>query len=200
MKYVFFVCCTIIIVGCVDVSKPYIEKQFFLVEVNRDETKAPNLKNILRVSDFIVSPGFTDREMVYLKADNQYTSDFYNSFFISVSNMLTEQSKNWLQQSGLFAQVVTLSSSLDPNYILEGSVQSIYGDFRDTKNPKAVLKIQLLLLGLSEEGQSAILYQKNFDQQEQIKSTEADELVKGWNKALAAILRQLENDIKSILK
>ena len=182
----------------VDVKQPYVEKQFFLIEAptaNKASQTIPD--SILRVVDFDVSPAFTDKELVYLQQDNQYTSDFYNSFFISVSNMFTEASKNWLQQSAMFSQVVSLNSLIDANYILEGLVQGVYGDFRDKNAPKAVLKLQFLLLTVNDNGENEVVLQHNFNEQVTIKEANAEELVRGWNSALEKILQDLEGKISA---
>ncbi|BBM87874.1 ABC-type transport auxiliary lipoprotein family protein [Candidatus Uabimicrobium amorphum] len=187
-----------LVTGCVDVKQPYVEKQFFLIQVPSAEKASQTIPgSVLRVVDFDVSPAFTDKELVYLQQDNQYTSDFYNSFFISVSNMFTEASKNWLQQSAMFSQVVSLNSLIDANYILEGLVQGVYGDFRDQNAPKAVLKLQFLLLSVNENGENEVILQQNFHEEVSIADTSAAELVKGWNSALEKVLQDLEGKISA---
>ena len=60
--------------------------------------------------------------------------------------MVTAEVVKWLQASGLFKTVLDTPSQVLPDYVLEGAVSSLYGDFRDLDNPKAVLEIQFFLI------------------------------------------------------
>ena len=56
--------------------------------------------------------------------------------------MIRTQVGLWLTDAGLFHLVLGNYSKIMPDVLLEGSVASLYGDYRDINRPKAVLEIQ----------------------------------------------------------
>ena len=184
--------------GCFNFNKNYPEKHFFVLSAKRGE-KFPASKSdaILRVSRFRVSPGFEGKSFVYRKGDSNYTSDFYNEFFISPAPMITEEVRKWLTGSGLFQLVMSSSSPVEPTMELEGVISALYGDYRNTEVPKAVLEIQFLLVG-DVSSQPVIVFQKTYHEEAHIKGNSPDSLVAGWNLALEHILTQLETDLMDL--
>ncbi len=114
--------------------------------------------------------------------------------------MLTEEIRKRLAVSGLFKHVVDPSSLLDSAYILEGAVTALYGDYRVSTAPKAVMEIQFLILQ-ETAGSPKIILQRQYHKEEPLNGNTPDALVKSWNTALNQILTEFENDLKNnILK
>jgi ABC-type uncharacterized transport system auxiliary subunit len=112
--------------------------------------------------------------------------------------MFTEEIRKRLAVSGLFKHVVDPSSLLDSTYILEGAVTALYGDYRVSTAPKAVLEIQFLLLQETDVSPK-IIFQGQYHKEEPLKGNTPDALVKSWNEALSQILTEFENDLKENL-
>ena len=133
--------------GCVNLEKGYPEKRYFILDASRDEDiSSPDTENVLTVRRFRVSPKYEGKGLVYRHGELRYESDFYNEFFVSPVSMFTEEIRKRLAGSGLFKHVVDPSSILDTTYVLEGAVTALYGDYRVSTAPKAVLEIQFFLL------------------------------------------------------
>ena len=109
--------------------------------------KSPNSTSdrILSVASLRISPRYADRSFVYRTSTAAYEADFYNQFLIAPDSMISEELRKGLAASELFKYVVGPSNSLQPNYVLEGSINALYGDFRDPSRPAAVLEIEFFL-------------------------------------------------------
>ncbi|MCZ6690568.1 MAG: ABC-type transport auxiliary lipoprotein family protein [Planctomycetota bacterium] len=186
-----------LVTGCVSLERAYPEKKLYSLEASRTTRVSPKgARSVLRVNDFQISPGYEKREFVYRVGDNRYESDFYRLFFTPPSRMVTSSVRDWLANSGLFGNVVGSGSLMESDYVLEGSVQAMYGDYRGGQ-PKAVLKVQTLLLREGERG-PVVVRQKNFEEAIPIGEEGGDRLVKGWNTGLKNILKSLEGELKGL--
>ena len=185
--------------GCAPIKQP-VERTHFILEPSRTahEQRDQPIRGILSIRSFHVSPGYRGKELVYKKTGGQTSSDFYNHYFIPPGPMLTQATRNWLDDSGLFMAVVPLGSHKDPDYILEGAVVSMHGDFQDPKEPGAVLRMQFLLLrdtGLEYE----LVMKKTYQEKVMLEQPGAVQLIQGLNKCLESILTDLERDLDRIL-
>jgi cholesterol transport system auxiliary component len=184
--------------GCATLEKNYPERNYYILNVsNKDQNPSPVSETVLEVRRFEISPSFANREFVYRNGDLSYVSDFYNQFFRPPSSLITEEVRKWLSESGQFKYVVDSSNSVEPNYVLEGNISELYGDFRATNEPKSVLGIQFFL---TEETSAnpKIVFQNNYRSEVVLSSNSPSELVKGWNEALQKILTALQGDIKNV--
>jgi cholesterol transport system auxiliary component len=185
--------------GCINLDKAYPEKRYFALEASRDEDmSSPDTGKVLTVRRFRVSPKFEGKGLVYRLGELSYEADFYNEFFISPSQMLTEEVRKRLARSGLFKQVLIPSSLLDSTYILEGAVTAFYGDYRVSTAPKAVMEIQFFLLEETAK-RTKIIYQSRYYKEEPFKTNMPDALVKSWNVAFNQILTEFETDLKEFI-
>ena len=187
--------------GCINLERSYIEKHYFVLDSSGDkDISSPDTEKVLKVRRFRVSAKYEGKGLVYRLGELSYESDFYNEFFISPVSMLTEEIRKRLAMSGLFKHVVEPSSLLDSTYILEGAVTALYGDYRVSSAPKAVMEIQFLLLqetAVSPE----IIFQRQYHKEEPLKGNTPDALAKSWSAALNQILTEFETDLKNnILK
>jgi cholesterol transport system auxiliary component len=186
-------------IGCINLERSYIEKRYFVLEASRDENiSSPDTDAILTVRRFRVSAKYEDKGLVYRLKELSYESDFYNEFFISPASMFTEEIRKRLAVSGLFKHVVDPSSLLDSTYVLEGAVTALYGDYRVSTAPKAVMEIQFLLLQETATNPE-IIFQRQYHKEEPLKGDTPDDLVKGWNNALNQILTEFETDLKGFM-
>ena len=184
--------------GCFNFNKSYPEKRFYVLNAKRSEgLSLPKSDEVLRIRRFRVSPRFEGKGFVYRKGNFNYASDFYNEFFISPASMIAEEVDKWLKGSGMFQHVTGSSSPVDPTVELEGVISALYGDYRNTEVPKAVLEIQFFLVG-DVSSQPVIVFQKTYHEEALIKGNSPDSLVAGWNLAMEHILNQLETDLKDL--
>ena len=186
-----------ILAGCINLEKGHPEKRYFILDASRDEDiSSPDRGKVLTVRRFRVSPKYEGKGLVYRHGELSYESDFYNEFFVSPVSMFTEEIRKRLAGSGLFNHVVDPSSLLDSTYVLEGAVTALYGDYRVSTAPKAVMEIQFLLLQ-ETAGSPKIIFQRQYSKEEPLKGSTPDALVMSLNTALNQILTEFESDLKN---
>lgn len=175
------------------------EKRYFILDASRDvDISSPDTGKVLTVRRFRVSPKYEGKGLVYRLEELSYESDFYNEFFISPVSMFTEEIRNWLAGSGLFKYVVDPSILLDSTYILEGSVTALYGDYRVSAAPKAVMEIQFFLLQETDSNPK-IIFQSQYHKEEPLNDNTPDGLIKSWNAAFNQILTEFETGLKGYM-
>ncbi|HUU49893.1 MAG TPA: hypothetical protein VMW81_02905 [Nitrospinota bacterium] len=174
-----------------------VEKRYFAIDVSRPGEEVSSSKKgvVLRVQKFRVSARYRGKGLIYRTDEDSYESDFYNEFFVPPGPMIAENVHDWLSKSGLFQNIVKSSSRAESTYVLEGVVLPIYGDYRNTKAPKAVLGIEFFVIN-DASSLSDIVFQKRYLKKVPLKEKSPDGLVKGWNEALKQILVDFEKDLQ----
>lgn len=183
--------------GCVTLERSYPDRRYFVIEApaSANRSNSAGDKNLM-VSNLRISPRYADKGFIYRTSESGYESDFYNQFLVSPDTMLSEEVRKGLAAAEVFKYVVGPSNSLQPNYVLEGSVNALYGDFRNVGEAAAVLEIEFFLHN-EDAANSGIVMQKRYTKAVPLGGRSPDALVKGWSQALEAILTMLVNDLKA---
>jgi cholesterol transport system auxiliary component len=184
--------------GCVSLERSYPEKRYFVIDVG-DSAQPANAEGnqTLLVSGLRVSPRYADKSFVYRTSDAGYEADFYNQFLTPPDTMISEEVRKGLAASPGFKYVVGSASQLQPNFVLEGSVNALYGDFRNLEKPAAVLEIEFFLHN-EDSSNPGITLQKRYVKTVPISARSPEALVKGWSQALGSILTDLSADLQKI--
>lgn len=184
--------------GCVSLERSYPEKRYFVLEASESVIPAnPGGDRILSVSNLRVSPRYADRSFVYRISEAGYETDFYNQFLTATDVMIGEELRRGLGASRVFKYVVGPSNQLQPNFVLEGSVNAIYGDFRNLDAPAALLEIEFYLHN-EDLANPHIIMQKRYVKSIAINTRSPEALVKGWDAALNEILAALIADLRAV--
>ncbi len=185
--------------GCINLERSYIEKHYFVLDSSTaEDIDFPDTGKVLTVRRLRISPKYEGKGLVYRLKERSYESDFYNEFFVPPVSMFTEEIRKRLAVSGLFKHVVDPSSLLDSAYVLEGAVTALYGDYRVSTAPKAVMEIQFLILQETDVSPK-IVFQRQYHKEEPLNGSTPDALVKSWNTALNQILTEFENDLREYI-
>ncbi len=186
--------------GCAQTfSRPAPDKRLYALTANRPAVQAQTRdKTVLKVRPLQISPAYQNKELVYRVGDVEVESDYYNTFFVQPALALTQQTTQWIERAGLFGNVVDSTSQMQDTHLLEGMVNALYGDFRDKGHPKAVLEMQFFLLR-NKEDKYAVVFQKTYAQAVPFSTDfkNAKGLAEAYNTALAAILTELEADLRA---
>ena len=169
----------------------------FVLETSRDRPQQEISKDvILDVQSFNVDTAFSNRSLVYRKNQSEYETDFYNQFLIRPEDMITEKTRSWLSESGLFELVLEPGSHIDASHVLEGNIITLYGDFRDKSSPKATMKIRFFLIKLSGK---SVVFAKTYETTSESNKRTAESLVEAFDNCLTNILSDLEEDLREHL-
>jgi len=173
-------------------------KSTYLIETARPgSAQGSRGTGTLRVRPLQVSEPFDGRGFVYRTGESSFESDFYHEFLVPPRALLTSQLRRWIDASGKFHTVIDSASKADASQSLEGSVTALYGDYRESSAPKAVIEMQFLLL--NDHGSSPqIVFQKGYQQAVPLDGRGSEALTRGWSRALAQIFASLEADLPTI--
>jgi cholesterol transport system auxiliary component len=181
--------------GCLPISKERVEKRQYVLDVSRPEGGAGKPTNaVLRVYEFSVPQQYEGRGFKYRTDELTFQSDFYNEFFILPGQMIAEETRQWLDESGMFKDVVGDGGGVSSTYTLDGTIQELYGDYT-TSPSKAMLAIEFVLQR-DVRGRSEVVFKKTYRQEQAIAGRSAKELARGWNDALGSILKEFEKDLR----
>jgi cholesterol transport system auxiliary component len=180
--------------GCVSLERSYPDKRYFVIEVKDANSGHPTDGPILSMSNLDISPRYADRGFVYRTSETEYEADFYNQFLSSPAVMISEETRKSLAASSKFKFVVGPSSPLTADYSLEGSINSLYGDFRKPNAPSAVLEIEFFLHNENSNNPGIVL-QKRYMKSVPLKEKSPEALAKGWSEALEGIVSTFVADV-----
>ena len=184
--------------GCVSLERSYPEKRYFVIDIGDSaQPSNPAGNQTLLVSSLRISPRYADKGFVYRTSDAGYEADFYNQFLTPPDTMISEEVRKGLAASPAFKYVVGPASQLQPNFVLEGSVNALYGDFRNLNGPSAVLEIEFFLHN-EDSANPGVVLQKRYAKTVALSGRSPEALVKGWSQALGSILTELSSDLQKI--
>ena len=178
--------------GCGSFEKEAAKQQRYMLETTRSGEQQSTSKHVLEVRTFNVSAAFAANSFVYRNKGGEYSSDFYNEFFVSPGVIMANNSRDWMRRSGMFATVRSGGSRMTATHVLEGDVTELYGDYSKTP-AEAVIKIHVVLLDGSDD---SLLIDREYSLSEQVTDDLPGSLVGAWNRALGTLLGRLENDLK----
>jgi len=203
-RNILFACCvTAVLSGCVNLAKSASRRNFYML--NTSGTVPPgNLvptgdKPLLHIQNFSIAAQFARREFVYRTDDDLYESDYFNAFFINPADILHERITFGLAYADPFNILFPGLDQLNADYLLDGYVTMLCGDFRDPKQPKAALGMAIYLLKTTKPNTSVVMG-KTYTREIPIAKRTPSLLVQGWNQALTEILTDLRTDISHVLK
>jgi len=186
--------------GCVKLERPSLDRKYYTLSAARSGQAVftnGTAENLI-VRRIKVSPRYEDRDLVYRVSENGYESDYYNAFFVAPASMLTQELKVWMADSGIFANVLGTDSMGTGEFLLEGVVNSIYGDLSGS-SPKAVINMQFFMIDNSNPDMP-IIYSRTFNKEVVAKSSSASAIVVAMNKGITDIFSELEKDIAAVVK
>jgi cholesterol transport system auxiliary component len=183
--------------GCVSLERSFPEKRYFVIEVQESKPANPGNGQTVSIPNFQISPRYADRDFVYRTSQTEYESDFYNQFLTPPAVMITEETRKALASSSGFKFVVGASSPLTANFVLEGAINALYGDFRSPGAPAAVLEIEIFLHNENPANPGIVLH-KRYMKSVGLKERSPEALVRGWSQALEAIVAMFIADSEAL--
>ena len=184
----------IVLIACGGCSSgPHWKRQGFAFSMPADPPATNASETITSLSRVSISPIFQSRSFTYRMAENSYEQDPYAGFLVPPERALAEPIRAWMRTSGAYGRVVEPGSGITPNIIVEVSVTELYGDFREAKQPKAVLALRVVFANVG----GGVILQKEYSRHLTIQKNTAAAVVAGWNQALGEIMGELASDLAS---
>jgi len=192
-------CVGLTIAGC-SIGKPTTRPSTYVLEPAPPTASAGTRRpETLGMGQVMVAAAFSGRELVYRMDDVQYTTDPYETFITEPAAMLGHQIAGWLDRAGPFsaAQPGSARTARSAPFALEVMVTELYGDFRGTEKPAAVMTIQFALIDLASVRQS-VVYERTIGRRVEIAQASPGALVRGYDTALTEILVELSTGLAAV--
>jgi len=187
--------CSVLLPGCVNLQKSFPDIKTYCLDAGPGKHPASTGPVIsVRLRPVSAASPFADRYLTYRADEIRYESDFYNQLAASPAVMIQDQTHLWLKGSPAIEFVLPADVATNPYYLIDGKVLELYGDYRKTGQPKAVLKIEWTVSKSGPEGPE-VLFQKVYPEAATISGTSPRLLVEGWNQDLVRILEVFESDL-----
>jgi hypothetical protein len=151
---------------------------------------------VLGIKNLQIAAPFEGRSLVYRTGDNAYVRDPYAEFLDAPAESLLATIREWLRGNADFAAVIQPGSSLMPNTLAEIEVARLYGDFRQSQRPVAVLTMRFLFFDAPQGLPGKVLMEREYARFIPLKSSTPAALMEGWNQALKEILTQAMSDFR----
>jgi len=181
------------LLGCAPTRPPMDTANWLLAPERTGSPRKMQSSLWLKMGAFSVATPFDTKSLVYRVSDQRYEKDFYNTYISTPSNMFSNATRQWLDQSGIFRITVAQGTSFFPFYTLQATIDEIYGDYR-TK-PEAVVSVQFFLTVTNPNLTNPLITAKRYTQRIALADNLPQTLVLGQQRALAEILQQLEADL-----
>jgi len=183
--------------GCGGGDRSSDSMRHFLLETERFGSVVNATEASVCVKTFKIASPFDNSNFIYKKANNDYESDYYNRFFTSPEVLITQQCRNWLEKSGFFKNVINKSSIASADYILEGNIINLYGDFTQSELAFAVMEIRFFLVREMRD-EPEIVFSKEYKERVEVAAARPEDIVAGYDKCLEKILSNFESDLASL--
>ncbi len=184
----------LMLAGCGS-GQPYSKKYYVLGATRPAESTQAETDCILEIRRFTIDSAFDGKGLVYRTGQFEYESDYYNEFLTFPSAMVTEKTRNWLSESGLFKRVLDVGSQIDPTHTLEANITALYGDLRDKLSPEATIEMRVFLLKTQTSAEPLLVFGKTYKSSVPIEAKSPEALVEALDHCLGKILSSLEEDL-----
>ena len=194
-RSILAVCIAVALAAC-SIGRPIPQATTYLVDPFREITPLPRRPETLRMGFVRVAAAYAGSALVYRLDDVRYASDPYHAFVVDPGAMLGGRMAEWLERAGPFKTVAPPGSVQPAPYVLEATVEELYGDFRGGTPPAAVLAVQFALIDQSS-ARPKVVYERTIASRISLPKASPDALVHGYGTALAEILSQVAADLSA---
>jgi cholesterol transport system auxiliary component len=189
MKRLIILLCSALIAAC-GTTTP--SKETYLPLIERSEpSHAVQFKGTLQINAFSAQAPFGERSFFYRESAQRFIKDPYREWLSAPTGLITSRVQTWLKSSGLFSEVLPLSSKQNADYQLSGELLTLHTDLQ--AQPIAVAKLHIRL----SSAKSPVILDTILTASEPLSGTSANDIAAGLDKALASTLKQLESKLIS---
>jgi len=181
--------------GCI--SRPAMTRQTFAFAAPAiPGTNAIPGGRVLGIRKLQIAAPFDERSFVYRTGEFSYERDPYAGFLESPTEELLAPMRGWLRDSGSFSAVVEAGGALKPDTLVEISVSQLFGDFRQSEHPAAVMTMRFVFCDAPNGVPGKLILQQAYSRSIPLSAPTDAVLMAGWNRALAEILAEAAADFR----
>ena len=182
---------TLALSACSLPKRPALETTSWMVAPERTGAPyKPRTDVWLKMGSVSTAPPFDGKSLVYRLGDQRYEKDFYNIYSALPNEMVSNATRQWLNNAQIFSMTVGQGNSFFPYYILQTSVEEFYGDYR--VRPEAVVTIEFFLTATDPQKRNPVIGKNRYSKRVALKDNTPQALALGQQEALAQILKEYE--------
>ncbi|MEO6845630.1 MAG: ABC-type transport auxiliary lipoprotein family protein [Chthoniobacterales bacterium] len=185
--------------GC-SLFYPQPKQNFYTLSANRESGSAPSSNGpALSIDQLQIASPYANQGFVYHLPGGTVQSDYYHLFLSAPQFNIAEQLKASLRKSGHFRTVSGYNQSQGADYILNGNIEALYGDYTNPQQPFAVVAMRIYLSKKVESSSIDKNLLGHYEKRIPLSRNSPDGLVKAWDTGLASIFANIEHDITQSL-
>jgi hypothetical protein len=174
-------------------SRPSLVRERFGIPVPSPVAPAPGATRILALPSPEVAAAFDRIAFVYRTGESTFETDPYAQLLASPRELLGEALRGHLQASGLFRDVGRHPGNAD--LVARVTVTELYGDFRRSEAPAAVLALRVTVAGPGKA--SELLLSMGYSRSVPIPARRPADLAAGIDRAVTEIAAALVEDLRA---
>jgi hypothetical protein len=191
IRFATFVFIAAALSACSLPKRPALETSSWMVAPERTGAPyKPRSDLWLKMGSSSTAPPFDGKSLVYRLGDLRYEKDFYNTYSALPNEMVGNATRQWLNNAQIFSMTVGQGNSFFPYYILQTSIEELYGDYR--VRPEAVVTIEFFLTATDPQKRNPVIGKNRYSKRVVLKDNTPQALVLGQQEALAQILKEYE--------
>ena len=171
---------------------PLPEKSTFTLGAQRAQATPPHTAKFasLRISTFRTAQANRSAALIYRETDQRIVADPYRGLIAAPAILLSERTRQWLADSGLFSNVLPSDTRMLADLTLEGEISELYADVRDPQHPAAVIALRAWLLDTNGK---LVRPEWRFQRRIAVANADAASIVAAYDQAMSVALGDLEN-------
>ncbi|HTB66529.1 MAG TPA: ABC-type transport auxiliary lipoprotein family protein [Steroidobacteraceae bacterium] len=177
-------------------GRPIPQATTYIVDPAGEIAPVPRRPERLRMGQVRVAAAYAGSGLVYRLDEVRYAIDPYHAFVADPGAMLGGRIAEWLDRTGPFSTVSPPGSAQPAPYVLDATVEELYGDFRAGAGPAAVLCVQFALIDQAS-ARPKVVYERTIASRVRLQTASPDALIGGYGTALAQILSQVAVDLST---
>ena len=197
---IFFAFFSFLMVSCVNFTREYKEVYYYHVDYAPPAIEGTPVKDItVRLGSFNAASSFQSLKIIYSTSKYRRKTYEYHHWLVSPSDMISELLHRDMAASKLYGAVVTVRSSLPPQYELEGTIEEIME--RDEGDVWfSVISMRCAAFAFPEKiGKKKVLYQKAYKESIRTEKNSPGAVVAAMSEAMEKISVKIQKDLNAAI-
>lgn len=170
-------------------ERPFLERRQWPLIVRRPTIRPPRPRGrVLLVQSVRANAELTVRGLITLQPDGSMSTNFYEEWAVPPAEAVSDDLRQWLAGSGLYAAVLAPGSRLSADLVLDATLLAFWAN---VKTNRTRVSLGLVLLD-QRHGPIRVLLQKTVTAEANLASAEPPAIVAGIRAALVEVLQLTE--------
>ncbi|MEO6053786.1 MAG: ABC-type transport auxiliary lipoprotein family protein [Chthoniobacterales bacterium] len=176
------------------------KQNYFSLVAPRNSQASPSPNGAaLSIDSIQINPVYENQGFTYRLEGGRTQLDYYHLFQTAPEANITEQLKIWLRKGGHFRSVSGYNQSQTSDYILSGTIETLYGDYSLPGKPVAVISMRVYVRKNNDTSSAERTLMGYYEKRIPVSNNSPEGLVSAWDKGLASIFGEIENAVTSTI-